>query len=466
MRRKLHVASIVLCLLLSTGALLAADKDSPGFWPAWRGPLGTGVSPSGDPPTEWSETKNLKWKVEMPGGGHATPVVWGDRIYVLASVSKPGDAAPQTAPAAPPPEPGQRPARVKPTTTYQFVVMALDRATGKEIWRTVTREEIPHESGHETASQASASPMTDGEHIYAFFGSRGLYCLDMNGKVKWEKDLGDMRTRAEFGEGASGALHGDMLVINWDHEGDDFIVAFDKRTGTERWRVARDEPTSWSTPLVVEDAGRPVVVVSATKKVRAYDLKTGEEVWSCGGLGANCIPTPVADSGTVFVMSGYQDPAALAIKYAGAKGDLTGTDRVAWKLDRGTSYVPSPLLYDGRLYFLDRFKASLSCHDLKTGQVHFSDARIEGLGNIYASPVGAGGRIYILDRTGVGAVIRSSEKLEVLAQNKLDDTFDASPVIAGGDLYLRGHKYLYCITKTASPPAAGSASSGSRQGRR
>jgi len=254
-------------------------------------------------------------------------------------------------------------------------------------------------------------------------------------------------------------------VINWDHEGDDFIVALDKKTGTERWRVARDEPTSWSTPLVVEDAGRAIVVVSATRKVRAYDLKSGQEVWSCGGLGVNCIPTPVADSATVFVMSGYQEAAGLAIKYPGAHGDLTGGDRVAWKLDRGTSYVPSPLLYDGRLYFLDRFNAMLSCLDLKTGKPYFSSQRIEGLGSIYASPVGAAGRIYILDRTGAAVVIRNGETFELLGQNKLDDAFDASPVIAGGDLYLRGHKYLYCITRQGAP-AASSVSSQNRQARR
>ena len=466
MKRALPVSLFAFAALLSIAPSPSATLDGPGFWPAWRGPLGTGVSPAGDPPTEWSETKNIKWKVELPGVGHATPVVWGDRLYLLSAIPKGGEpanpATPQTTPAAP----GQRPARVKPTITYQFVVTALERATGKEIWRTVVREEVPHESGHETSSQASASPVTDGEHVYAFFGSRGIYCLDMTGKVVWQKDLGQMQTRAEFGEGASAALHGDTLVINWDHEGDDFIVALDKRTGAERWRVARDEPTSWSTPLVLEDQGRAIVVVSATRKVRAYDLKTGEEVWSCGGLGANCIPTPVADTGTVFFMSGYQEAAALAIKYAGARGDVTGTDRVAWKLDRGSSYVPSPLLYDGRLYFLDRFNATISCHDLTTGRAYFTGQRIEGLGNVYASPVGAAGRIYILDRTGIGAVIRNSEKYELLAQNKLDDTFDASPVIAGGDLYLRGHKHLYCVSRPNAPAVAGSASSGSRSARR
>ena len=325
------------------------------------------------------------------------------------------------------------------------MVTAFERATGKTIWSTVVKEEVPHESGHETSSQASATPITDGEHIYASFGSRGLYCLDLNGKVRWSKDFGDMRTRNEFGEGASPVLHGDTLVMTWDHEGEDFIVALDKRTGEERWRTARDEPTSWSTPLIVNDDGRALAVVSATNRVRAYDLKSGAEAWSCGGLGRNCIPTPVAGAGLIFVMSGYQEPAGMAIRYAGARGDITASERIAWKIDRGTSYVASPLLYDGKLYFVDRLRAVLSCYDLATGRAHYTEQRLEGLGNIYASPAGAAGRVYIVDRDGNGVVIRHGETFELQASNRLEDTFDASPVIAGGELFLRGHKHLYCI---------------------
>ena len=177
----------------------------------------------------------------------------------------------------------RRPPRLKPTHVHQFVVSALDRHTGKTIWETVVREEVPHEPGHITASQASASPVTDGEHIIAFYGSRGLFSLNMQGKVVWEKDLGTMATRNEFGEGSSPALHGDTVVVNWDHEGDSFIAAFDKRTGKELWRNARDEPTSWSTPFIIEDDGRALAVVSATNRVRAYDVKTGEDVWQCVG---------------------------------------------------------------------------------------------------------------------------------------------------------------------------------------
>jgi outer membrane protein assembly factor BamB len=454
MRRILTV--VVPATGLCLGLLLAAGAgdEGAGRWPALRGPLFTGVAPGGDPPIQWSETSNIRWKVPLTGQGHATPIVWDDRIYVLSAVSA-GKA--QETPA---PEPGARAPRAKPTTVHRFVVTALERATGRTIWSTVVREEVPHEPGHETASRASATPVTDGERIYAFFGSRGLYCLDRDGGVKWSKDLGDMRTRNEFGEGSSPILHGDTLVVNWDHEGEDFIVAFDKRTGEERWRTAREEPTSWSTPLVLEDAGRALVVVSATNRVRAYDLKTGAEAWSCGGLGLNCIPTPVEGAGLLFVMSGYQEAAGMAIRYAGARGDITGSDRTAWRIDRGTSYVASPLLYEGKLYLLERLRAALSCHDLATGRAHYAAQRLEGLGTVYASPAGAGGRVYIVDREGNAAVIRHGDKFELMASNKLDDGFDASPVIVGGELILRGHKHLYSIAQgAAQPPPRGSVTS-------
>jgi outer membrane protein assembly factor BamB len=497
-RYVLPLASIAACgwLLLAGAAGPASDA---GVWPAFRGPLGTGVAPQADPPAEWTETKNVRWKVPIPGEGHATPIIWKDHIFLLAAVKADAPQPPdEGSPAAPPPSPASPgtpahpgvvpasnpappgappaagsappgdpntapadpnaavprrrgpPTREKPTSVHQFVVLALDRATGATVWRTVVAEEIPHEGGHETASQASASPVTDGERLYAFFGSRGLFCLDMKGAVVWKKDFGDMTTRNHFGEGASPVVHGDTVLVNWDHEGDDFIVAMDKRTGEERWRMARSEQTSWSTPLVVQDGGKPVAVVSATQRVRAYDVASGEEVWSIGGLGPNAIPTPVAFQGLVFVMSGYQNPAAMAIRYEGARGDLTGTDRLVWKVDRGTSYVASPLLYDGILYFVDRLSAVLSARDFATGEVHYAEQRLEGMGNVYASPVGAAGRIYLIDRAGRATVVKHGKGFEVVGTGLLEDQFDASPVIAGDTLYLRGHKSLYSIAKTGA----------------
>ena len=429
MRRTIPILVIALAVVVLVVAARGGGDGDGANWPSWRGPLNSGVAPDADPPVEWSESENIRWKVDLPGPGHATPVVWGERIFVLSAVKTEKAVEPAS----------------KPTHVYRFVVSALDRGTGKTLWQTVVREELPHEAGHATASQASASPVTDGEHVWAFFGSRGLYCLDMNGKVKWERDLGEMQTRNHFGEGASPVLHGDTLVVNWDHEGDSFIVALDKRSGEERWRMARDEPTSWTTPLVVEDGGRALVVVSASNRIRAYDLKNGEVVWECGGLGLNCIPTPVAADGVLFAMSGYREARGMGIRYAGTKGDITASDHVVWRTDRGLSYVPSPLLYDGKLYFVKRFSGILTCLDLKTGRVIYEEQRIDGVEAIYASPVAANGRVYLIDRGGNAVVFRAGADFKVLARNKLDDAFDASPVIVGDTLYLRGHQHLYAV---------------------
>jgi len=460
------IRAILVLVVLAIASLGAAAEDN---WPAWRGPQATGVAPKADPPVEWSEEKNIRWKVAMPGPGHATPVVWGDRIYVLAAVQTdkevtPPEADPETsrlesdvptiipammqqAQQRPPQRRGGRgPTRsAKPTRIHQFVVLAIERATGKTIWQTVVREELPHEAGHVTASQASASPVTDGEHVWASFGSRGLYCLDKNGKIVWEKDYGEMRTRNEFGEGSSPVLHGDTIFLTWDHEGDSFLVALDKLSGEERWKVARDEPTSWATPLVVKDGDRPLLVVTGTNRVRAYDPADGKVVWESGGLGLNCIPTPVADEQRVFVMSGYREAAGLAIRYRGAEGDITDTEKIAWRLDAGFSYVPSPLLYDGKLYFLERFSGMLFFfNDTATTEI-YTKQRLEGLGNIYASLVGAKGRIYVLSRDGHTVVFKHGKKFELLATNELNDAFDASPAIVGKELILRGHEHLYNI---------------------
>jgi outer membrane protein assembly factor BamB len=410
----------VLVLLLSSGAV-AADGDR--FWPQWRGPLLTGAAPQGSPPVEWSETKNVKWRVEIPGLGSGTPVVWGDTIYVLTAVPTGGSSGP-----------------------HRFSILAIGRADGKTRWQKVLREEVPHEGHHQTNTFASASALTDGEHVYAFFGSRGLYALDLKGNLKWDKDLGDMNIKMGFGEAASPALFGDRLVINWDHEGESFIVALDKRTGRELWRVPREEKTSWSTPLIVEHAGRAQVITSATSRVRSYDLATGELVWQASGMTANAIPTPVHADGMVYLTSGFRGNALMAVKLAEAKGDVTNTPAIAWRYDRDTPYVPSPLLVGGQLYFLKSNSGVLSSFDAKTGRRLYGEQRLEGVPNVYASPVGVGGRIYIAGRDGAVAVVAQGPEFKLLALNRLEDGFDASPVPVGDELYLRGRKFLYRIS--------------------
>ncbi|MFN0138268.1 MAG: PQQ-binding-like beta-propeller repeat protein, partial [Phycisphaerae bacterium] len=323
----------------------------------------------------------------------------------------------------------------------------LDRATGKTIWQKTVHSQIPHSGTHPDGTQASASPIVDGQHIYASFGSFGIYCLDMQGNVKWNVDLGDQTTRNSFGEGSSPALHGETLIVNWDHEEKDFIVALDKKTGKELWRKDRDEPTNWTTPLIVEVADKPQVIVPGTSKCISYDLKTGETVWTCGGLTQNVIPSPVYHDGVVYLMSGFRGSALKAIKLADAKGDLSEKkDAFVFETsEQKTPYVPSSLLYQGCLYFFDNNKAVLTNLDAKTGQENFGRERIEGMQQVYASPIGANGFVYLCGRDGETVVIKAGPKLEIVATNKLDDGFDASPVAVGDQLLLRGREHLYCV---------------------
>jgi outer membrane protein assembly factor BamB len=327
------------------------------------------------------------------------------------------------------------------------VVLAISRKDGKVLWQRVVREELPHEGVHPTGSFAANSAATDGQRVYAFFGSRGVYALDMTGKVVWEKDLGDMNVKMGFGEGSSPALHGDRLVVNWDHEGESFIVALDTGTGKELWRTPRQERTSWATPLVVEHGGRAQVITSATAKVRSYDLADGKLLWETAGMTDNAIPTPVQAGGVVYITSGFRGNALLAVKLAEAKGDITGGTAIAWRLDRDTPYVPSPLLYDGQLYILKSNSGVLACLDAKTGQKHYGEQRLEGVPNVYASPVGAGGRVYVAGREGATAVLQAGPQFKLIAVNQLEDGFDASPAVVDGELYLRGRKFLYRISK-------------------
>lgn len=428
-------------------------------WPQWRGPLATGAAPTATPPVEWSESKNIKWKVKIPGSGTATPVVWDNRVFLLTAIPTGKESGARRAEAPAPEAPAQKPGAFRkgggmmrsapPTVPYQFVVLCLDRQTGKTLWQQVAREELPHEGHHPDHGFASHSPVTDGTRVLAYFGSRGLYCYDLAGKRLWQKDLGRMQVKNAFGEGSSPALSGNTVVIKWDHEGDDFIVALDAQTGNERWRQPRSEETSWSTPLVVEHGGQAQVVTTATRRIRSYDLATGKLVWECEGLTTNTIPTPVAGDGLVFATAGFRGNKLRAIRL-GRTGDLTDTDAIAWSHDKNTPYVPSPLLSSGRLYFLASNNAVLSCLDAASGKVLFGPERIDGLQGVYASPISAGGHVYLVGRNGVTAVINDAAKLEVVTTNRLDERIDASPAAAGKDLFLRGHQSLYCIAEAAT----------------
>jgi len=335
---------------------------------------------------------------------------------------------------------------VTATKPVKFLVMAVDRETGKLKWKQLAREEVPHQSRNRMGTWATASPITDGERVYAFFGSRGLYCYTIKGKLIWEKDFGDMDTGGDMGEGASPVLYKDKLIVNWDHYGQDFIATLEASTGREIWRKERDERISWTTPLIVEDSGQVQVITVAEKWIQSYDITNGDIIWKTEGTKYGNISTPVAADGIVYVGSGLQRGKIQAIRLKGAKGDISGSSSILWSFDKYYPYVPSPLLLNGLLYFLKDKVGFLTCLDAATGQAHYSNKRLNGISHIFASPSGVGDKVYILGENGVTIVIRCGSEFHVQSKNTLDDKFDASPVIAGDEIFLRGHQYLYCIS--------------------
>lgn len=447
-------AAVLLVLGASTPLLRATPADWNQNWPQWRGPLATGEAPEANPPLRWSETTNVKWKIETPGFGTATPIVWRDKVFLLSAVptGKVLDAAAiaaqqQAMAKLPNGEIREISQNVQPPRELQrFVVLCYDRSNGKLLWERTATEELPHEGHHRDHGYASASPITNGEHLFAYFGSRGLHCYDLQGNRQWSRDFGTFYSRKSFGEGSSPALHGDKVVVLWDHLGDDFITALDQSSGRELWRTPRDEPTAWTSPLIVEFDGKTQVIVAGSSGLRSYDLSNGHELWKGPALTSSMIPTPVAANGLAFAMSKYQGTVVCAVRLDG-RGDLVGTDSVVWTLKRSAPYVSSPLLTDGLLYFGSGTSAMLSCVDAATGRIHYNAERLNGLRNMYASPVCAKDRVYVLSREGVCLVLRKDTTLEPLATNRLDDMTDASIALAGRDLFIRGHRYLYCLSE-------------------
>lgn len=422
--------------------LLAADGD----WAQWRGPDWNGVA-RGDAPIHWSDTEHIKWKAEIPGRGHSSPVVWGDKIFVTTAVPT-GKPAPEPEAAAP-----DTPRRFRgfgrgggAQPEHKFMLLCLDRKTGKLLWERVATVASPHEGYHpQYGSFASNSPVTDGKYVVAFFGSRGVYCYDLDGNKIWERTFIQLHMFNGFGEGSWPTLEGNTLLVLFDHEGDSFLVALDKATGKELWRANRnDGNTNWSGPVVITYNGKKQVIVSASRKVHAYDFETGKPLWEVAGLGQNTIPAPVSDGSMIFLMSGYRNPNLLAVKL-GREGDLTGTDAVVWQNQRGNSYTPSPVLTGGKLYVLSD-SGMLSCYDAKTGTPYYQQQRLPKPYNFKSSPVAAGGKLYMASEEGDVIIVNLGEKYEVVATNTLaDQMFIATPAILDGEIYLRGQNTLFAI---------------------
>lgn len=439
---------LIICLFgltMAFGQTIEIPTFEQNNWAQWRGPWATGIANDGNPPIEWSEDKNINWKTEIPGKGHATPIVFGNQIFLSTAI--PTDKTVNTEQA----EEGQSgrrgPPRESTDKIHEFSLLSVDKNSGKILWRRKLKEEHPADGTHEFGSWASNSPVTDGEYVYAYFGSRGLYCLDMNGNLKWERQFGKMEKVRSFGEGTSPVLHKGKLIIVRDHQGQSSIHVLDKKSGKDIWMQNREESSSWATPFLIKINERVQVITNATTRFRSYNLETGEILWEGSGMTRNVIPMPVIKDNLIFLMSGFRGSALLAIDLLKAKGNIDNSDAIVWKYDDYTPYTPCPLLMGDLLYFLRSNNGRLTCLNAEDGNENYTNERLEGLGNLFTSPVGIKDRIYILGQEGLTYVVKHGPEFEVLAKNQLDDNFVASPAIIGNTIYLRGYKYLYSIKK-------------------
>ena len=434
----------ILCLIFLS--LLSSTAVAQDNWSHWRGPTGNGVSETAKPPTEWEPNKNIKWKVAIDGKGSGSPVIWKDKVFVVTAVTEGG--------AAQPPRRRRRGAPApRPTKETSFELLCFNRIDGKQLWKKTAIKTVPHEGLHGTNTYASASPCTDGKHVYADFGSQGIYCYTLDGDLVWKYDKFEpMSTRASFGEGSSAVLADDKLIVPYDHEGQSMLYAFNKTTGDIVWEAKRNEPSNWGTPIIVEQDGRKQVVATGQNKVRAYDLENGDELWTCGGQAQRPVASPVKFGDMVVVGSSKGSSYMGAFKLDG-KGDIAGTEKVVWTLQRNTPDIGSPVLSGNRLYFYKAKTGNLSCYNVETGKPFFDVTRVSQIRSTYASPVVANGYVYLTGRSGTTVVIKDAEKFELVSVNSVGEGVDASPAPVNNQLFIRGEKHLFCIeAKTESEP--------------
>jgi outer membrane protein assembly factor BamB len=440
----MRCAWICFTLGLAPLSMVAAEN-----WPHWRGPHADGSAPLADPPMTWDGVsgKNIKWRAELVGQGSATPIIWGEQIFIASCEPTNRVATPEELPNPadrPPPRPGYDRLTTEPNNFYRFIVTSYDRSTGKVVWQKVLAEAVPHEGHHATHSYASGSPTTDGESLYVSFGSFGTFALDLKGELLWERQLGKLTTRRGYGEAVSPVYYQGRLLINWDQEVDSALYCLDAKTGETKWKADRDEITTWTTPLVTEFGGKTQVILNGTRKIRGHDLESGQVIWSCEGMTENAIPAALRYRDAAIILSGYQGNSGVSVPLS-SQGDLGLDGPVNWRTKSGNPYVPSPVLVGDHLYFTKGLTNVMTVLDAASGVPILEGQRLPGLAVIYTSPIFAGGRVYFTDRNGNTVVLQPGPELKILATNALKDGVDASPVAVGKQLFLRGQKTLYCI---------------------
>jgi outer membrane protein assembly factor BamB len=443
--RRIALTLILGISLGFAGLSFLSAKASAGNWPQWRGPDGSGISNEKNLPSEWSPTKNIKWKTPIDGRAHSSPIVWGNKVFLTTAVE--GPEVPGAKAVKHELEPGKEwvhPDSVGANRKHTFKVLALDRDTGKVLWQSTAWEGTPFDNRHRKSSYAASTPATDGKMVYAFFGTEGVYAFDFKGKLAWKAHVGNLANLG-MGTATSPILFDNLVILQCDEDNgtSSFMVALDKKTGKEVWKTPRKVQISWSTPLLVRTSTRTELIASGTEMVISYDPATGKELWRHKGLESNAIPSPVANNEMVFLVAGYPAKLAMAIRL-GQSGDLTGTPNVPWKYVKGTAYVPSPILYGDYLY-LTTDRGILTAIEAKTGEVKYEGGRIPVPATFTASPVAFEGKILMTSEDGDTYMVKAGPKHEILGTNSVGEAVYASPAIADGRIFIRGEKNLYCI---------------------
>jgi outer membrane protein assembly factor BamB len=409
----------------------------------------SGVSNEKNLPTEWSGSQNVLWKTPIPGRGLSSPIVWGNRIFVTTAIEGeviPGAKAPVhiVTGAGGNKQEFKHPDSFGADRKHTMKVICLDGDSGKILWEQMAYEGPVYDDRHRKSSYASPTPATDGKYVFAYFGSEGLYAYDFKGRQLWKADLGKIGT-VGMGTATSPILYKNLVIVQADSEEGEssFIAAFDKASGKEAWRASRKGiEVSWSTPVIARAGSRDELIAPGNQFIIAYDPQTGKELWRSKGLESNAIPTPLVGHGLVIVSAGYPSKRVLAIKLGG-QDDVSKT-QVAWSYDKGTAYVPSPILY-GDYVYLTTDKGLITCLDAKTGELKYQGGRPPIPATFTGSLVAFEGKLLQVNDDGDAFLIQAGPEHKVLKQNSLGEAVYSTPAIAGGRIYIRGAQNLYAI---------------------
>lgn len=450
MASKIKIVILFTILLVFQVILNAQVKRDDQNWPSFRGKNACGISEGFKTAADWNipENKNIKWKTEIPGLGHSCPIIWGDRIYVTTAISGLKDPEMKVGLYG-------NIAPVEDETIHKFKVYCLDKNTGKIIWERTSHEGVPKVKRHPKATHANSTPATNGEYVVAFFGSEGLYCYDMDGKLIWKKDFGVLDSgffcvpTAQWGFASSPVIHKGVVAVQCDVQKNSFLATFDLKTGKQLWRTSRDEVPTWSTPAIYSDGVHTQIIVNGFKHTGGYDFNSGKSIWKLAGGGDIPVPTPVIAHDLVFINSAHGSMSPIYAIKLDAEGDIslgaeeTSNASVVWSIKRGGAYIQTPLIYGDYLYNL-RGNGSLACYEAKTGKQIYKE-KIGKMSSFSASGVAADGKLYFSGEQGDIFVVKAGPEYKLINSNPMDDICMATPAISEGVLFFRTHHYLVAV---------------------